>query len=353
MLELDPYRELPNPGETAMIEIRPSVAIVGAGVAGLTAARLLAERGYPVTIFDKGARPGGRTSTRQDGSFAFDHGCQYFTARDRRFQRYVEAWVDRGIVSIWPARRASCLRGVVTRVDDDVVRYVGVPGMNAIALHLAHGLDVQQGIHILELQQTSGDWRLIADPSSPDRTFEIVLVATPAEQAVPLLNATPNLAAEVSKVFMQPCWSVMVVFDYELDAAFDAAHFSASPLVWAANDGSKPGRSGNECWVLHASPSWTMGHLEERPDFVADLLLKAFFESSGMHAVKPKYIRAHRWRYASPQEPLRAGCLWNKAEGIGVCGDWCHSARVQGAFLSGLQLAERVIDDRPRSRQFG
>ncbi|HMP89862.1 MAG TPA: FAD-dependent oxidoreductase [Kiritimatiellia bacterium] len=349
MLELDPYRELPNPGETALIEIRPSVAVIGAGIAGLTAARLLAERGYPITVFDKGFRPGGRASTRMEGAYAFDHGCQYFTARDETFRRYVESWMDRNIISIWPARRASCIRGSTTLVTDDVTRYVGVPGMNAIAQHLANGLDVRQGVHVTGISKNDRGWRLTCEPQSTDRQFEILVVAIPSEQAAGLLRGATSLATEVENVAMQPCWSVMAVFDFDIDAPFDAAHFISSPLVWAANDGSKPGRAGNECWVLHASPAWTRDHLDDHSDVVAELLLKAFFETSGIPPVKPKQLRAHRWRFASPEIPLQVGCLWHANDGVGVCGDWCHSARIQGAFLSGLKIAERIIDDRPRS----
>ena len=32
------------------------------------------------------------------------------------------------------------------------------------------------------------------------------------------------------------------------------------------------------------------------------------------------------------------------ASGGAVCGDWCQSARIEGAFLSGLAAAERLID---------
>ena len=349
MIELDPYRELPNPGETAIIEVRPPVAIIGAGVSGLTAARLLAERGFPVTVYDKGRNPGGRSSTRHEGAFSFDHGCQYFTARDKRFQRYVEAWAEQGLISAWNAKRASCIRGVVSRVEDDVARYVGVPGMSAIARHLAKGLDVRTATPVTSIIRDNGGWR-IAHPGPSIERFDLVLISTPPAQALAFLDASPQLKETVAKATMSPCWTAMATFDYDIEIPFDGAHFSASPIVWAARDSSKPGRSAHECWVIQASPSWSQEHLEDHPDAVSQFLLAEFFSASGVAPMPAHFLGAHRWRYASPLDPLRVGCLWDHETGLGVCGDWCHSARMEGAFLSGLMLAERVIDEWPRLR---
>lgn len=353
MLELDPYRPLPNPGETALIEIRPEVAVVGAGVSGLIAARILAEHGYPVTVFDKGRKyPGGRASTRYDESFSFDHGCQYFTARDPRFQLYIEAWTELGIISPWTARRASVRYGVISPVEDDVIRYVGVPGMNAIARHLAKEQDVRQRVIVEGMEREGSTWRILANEPVTD-TFEVVIVSAPPPQTAGIIGHHSALREEIAAVDMQPCWTAMVVFDYDLDLAFDAAHISGSPLIWAANNGTKPGRSGAEGWVLQASPGWSRANEKMPPDEVARVLLHEFFNAIGVAPVNPRYLGSHRWLYASPTQPLEQGCLWDPENGIGACGDWCHSSRLEGAFLSGLELAAKVLNDRPRSNVFG
>ena len=80
------------------------VAIVGAGVAGLAAARALLEAGHAPVVLDKGRGPGGRISTRRAEPFAFDHGAQYFTARDPRFVEQVAAWEAGGVVARWEGR---------------------------------------------------------------------------------------------------------------------------------------------------------------------------------------------------------------------------------------------------------
>ncbi|WP_269449538.1 FAD-dependent oxidoreductase, partial [Halobacterium sp. CBA1126] len=57
------------------------VAVVGGGLAGLTAARHLAADGFDVTLFERNEDVGGRVRSRRGDGFVFDRGFQVlFTA---------------------------------------------------------------------------------------------------------------------------------------------------------------------------------------------------------------------------------------------------------------------------------
>lgn len=318
------------------------IAVVGAGMAGLTCARTLSDHGLDVTVFDKGRAPGGRTSSRRAGAFHFDHGAQYFTARDSGFPGYVESWRDDGLVDVWSGHMVTIARDRIDDVDTSDDRFVGVPGMNALAKHLAQDLDVTCGVQIEALNIAADGWHLGGAHGVGFGPFDMVVVAVPAAQALPLLDASPRLAERVAKVGISPCWAVLLGFEEPLDLPFDAAWASENPLFWMARNNSKPGRPLSESWVLHAGRDWSEAHLEDDAEAVVQRLQDAFQELTGSGRTST-YRTAHRWRYALAHQPLGETCLFDRDIGIGVCGDWCLAGRVEAAFLSGTAMAGRIL----------
>jgi len=83
------------------------ILIIGAGMAGLSCATVLAEAGLRACVLDKGRGPGGRMAARRaeiaDETVSFDHGAQYFTAHDAGFQAAVTRWEEEGVVARWEA----------------------------------------------------------------------------------------------------------------------------------------------------------------------------------------------------------------------------------------------------------
>lgn len=94
-----------------------------------------------VRVYEKARGAGDRMATRHEGELRFDHGAQYFTVRDDLFLRYLEPWQEEGLVEKWKGTIASISRPGDVKIKSPAVhRYVGVPGMNAIARHLAEAV---------------------------------------------------------------------------------------------------------------------------------------------------------------------------------------------------------------------
>ncbi|MFC1659898.1 NAD(P)/FAD-dependent oxidoreductase [Gemmatimonadota bacterium] len=318
-----------------------TVDIIGAGLAGLMAARTLRGRGWGVKLFDKGRRPGGRANTREHRSYRFDHGAQFFTVREPAIQREADSWIDEGLVEEWPGSLVR-IEGDRIMPAKDSVRYVGVPGMVSLAEYLARDLDIETGCQVREVRPDQEGWAFFDSSNSLLGAFDLALIAVPAPQAVRLLSAAPMLQAKAKAVRMAPCWAGMYVFEERLELGFDGAFMAGTGLSWIARNNSKPGRPEPEAWVLHAGAGWTGTHWELERGRAAEALLEELVARFGP-LPRATFQRAHRWAYAQASEPVPDGALFDPDLGVGACGDWCRGGRIEGALLSGLLTADQII----------
>jgi predicted NAD/FAD-dependent oxidoreductase len=321
------------------------VIVVGAGMAGLSAARTLRDQGHRVTVVEKARGPGGRMSTRRNGDLQFDHGAQYFTADDPRFLRHVVAWLERGLVEEWQAAIGVVDENGIRALERSITRYVPVSSMNETCKDMSRQLDdCRFGWRAAGLQRAGDGWRVTSEQGE-SLEADILLVTTPPEQTRELLagdaiNATLQLPA------MRPCWALMVLLDRPLLKDHDAAFINHGPLSWVSSQSSRPGRPAGHAWVLHASPEWSEKQLEDSQEAVTGRLLDAARRLPGATPFGVVEVTAHRWRHALADSPLDLGALWFEAERLAIAGDWCNGSKVQGAFLSGVAAAGRIMSCR-------
>jgi len=342
------------------------VAVIGAGLAGLSCARTLRDHNIEVEVFDKGRAPGGRLANRRVAEQSFDLGAQYFTARDPRFVRWVEAWQEDGICAPWHGRIVAVDDATgVLREAAVTARWVGTPNMNALARNLARDVSVRASHRVDAIERCATGMALtgaIGDigatlPSSDASAqapsslgeFDIVLVCLPAPQASALLaTVCPALSTIAGKVAFAPCFAAGITdgaHDTLTSLAFDGAFIGrdtgTSPLAWVARDTSKPGRGAGERWTLHASTHFSLASLEAQPETVAKTLAREFARL--FRVPEPQVMTAHRWRFARAPEPVTQGAYFDEDAGLGLAGDWLSGGRVEGAVLSGVALAGRVL----------
>ena len=344
---------MPDPLALADVSGADAVAVIGAGIAGLACARRLAGAGIPVRLFDKGRGIGGRIATRRTEAHRFDHGAQYFTTRDERFQPLVEGWIAAGVVEPWTGPfvvlgDAAAASHHHTMGGD--TRYIGVPGMSAIGRALATGLTVETGIRVTGLSRDTNRWRLTGTVGAAVELHDLglfsrVVVAIPSPQATDLLlPAAPDLAARAASARMEGCWAVMAAYDRSLDLDFAGAFVNGTPLSWIAREATKPKRSGTEAIVLHGAGDWSEAHLEDTPEEVIEVLLEAFAKAVGRPLPRPGTAVAHRWRHSRSLAPLGVPAVVERHLGLALCGDWVMGGRVEEAYLSGLAAADQLID---------
>jgi renalase len=321
------HRLIEEKGRFCMIK---HVAIIGAGMAGLSAARQLKKKGFGITIFEKSRRVGGRMATRRVNGLQFDHGAQYFTAKGPQLQAMVGEWRESGRADQW-------FDGA----------FVGTPGMPAPARAMAEGHTIISECQVTALRHARGGWSVhdangfIKTPGNG--TFSGIILAVPAPQAVTLAETAAVDLPELERVRYAPCWALMLAFSGPLSLPDDRFKPQDHAISWIARNASKPGRAReHETFIIHATPDWSREHLEWSPDAAVAELTARFQVLTGIRE-QPYFSAAHRWRYALVEETARAAFLWDEDKRLGACGDWCLGPRVEAAFDSGHALAELVV----------
>lgn len=320
--------------------ITAKIAVIGAGLAGLSAARRLQEAGESVVVFEEGRRPGGRLATRKHHGRQFDYGAQYLKPHSRRAAVLFSEWRKAGVIVPW---RANALELPQRKKIVTTSWHVAVPTMNSLATHLAKGLEIQCRFKALDVSGEKGKWFIIGQRNQSAGPFETVLVTCPTEQTEQLLAPYGEFRSVFEKVEGRPCLATMVEFEEEVMVDFEAAFVGNGPLAWVCRDSSKPGRAPRECWVLHATEEWSRAHLTEAPEQIASDMLSAFAPLSPVELPPVSYCRAHRWRFAYAGMVPDSTHRYVDSLGLGIAGDWCNTPNLDGAYFSGYDLAESYL----------
>ena len=326
-----------------------------------------------MTLFEKSRGVSGRLSTRVRENWQCDHGAQYFTARDPLFNAEVERWVNAHVAQLWqPSLKVFDGENFLPKEDEkksQTLRYVGYPQNSAPAKWLAKSLNVLTEHTVNSIHQQANQWQVNSkEHGLHPQSFDFLILSQPAPQAAMLLNSTQStLASACNAVLMQPCFALMLHTNQAINCQFDGLFINTGLLSWVARDSSKPGRSqrqieskSNSCsdnnhletWVLHATSQWSKRHIEDEKNLVAQEMLKEFtkilqydasIKANGMPELALQSYELHCWLYADCEHYLVDGYQLDAQLNIGLCGDWLNGGKVQGAWLSGLKLANELI----------
>jgi renalase len=317
------------------------LVIVGAGLAGLTAARALAGR-YEVVVLDKSRGVGGRMATRRIGAATIDHGAQFFTTHTAEFAEVVANWVAAGVAQPWFAGRIGP-HGIVDA--DGHTRFRGVGSMNAVAQHLAIELDVRRSTPVQSVARDGDGWLV----STPDGalTADAVLLTAPVPQSLALLAAGGVELADddqraLRAIEYEPCLAVLAALDGPTrlppPGAVDPAD---GPVDWLA-DNHRKGVSAAPAVTIHATAAFSRQQWDADDESVIAALLAA---SNLGCAPLPGGTQVQRWRYARPIAVHPARCLAaHEQPNLMFAGDAFGGAKVEGAVLSGQAAADLLAD---------
>lgn len=317
-----------------------TIAILGAGVAGLSAARNLRANGVDVRLFDKSRGVSGRMSTRYADPWEFDHGAQYFTVQDANFKAEIETAIKAGACAPWPAR-ALYLRTGELSADTGRDRYVGTPRMNSLPKFLAEGLDIELGRRASKIVRGE-TWTIEFEDGTTETGFDGVISTLPPAQAALVLPSDFKQMPSVDAAQMHVCFTLMIGLAAPIDPGWETLRVKDLPIDWISINAAKPGRSQDVgTIVVTSAPDWSDAHQDSDREWVQDVMLKSASALVGLPLEKAPHLALHRWLYASNKTSPDVACL--VGDGIVACGDWCLGGRVQGAWLSGRAAAQTFL----------
>jgi len=149
------------------------VGIIGGGLSGMFAARLLTDLGHKVTIWDKGARIGGRlTGWNTESGDIFHLGSRSLDSIPRWMIRFAEEWARLGYVKL----KGSTL--------------VPLKPIPELLNHLSQGSEVHLSHKIIDIDIVENGVRLTKDFDGhvDVSTHDKVIVAVPVEQAMEIAS---------------------------------------------------------------------------------------------------------------------------------------------------------------------
>ena len=322
----------------------PTTLIIGAGLAGLTAARELTRTGHTVTILDKGRGVGGRLATRRMANGRADHGAQYFSAQSPDFQALTQKMQQAGVVHEWHLEQSD-------PAGFKHPRWIGSDGMNGVAKYLAQGLDVHTGCTVTHVAPAATGWTVTAQEAGNVLMFnaDVLIITIPAPQALALCEASGLMLTEADKAALAaikyaPCLAVMLQLNTpslllqpgglkQMDG--DDQH---SPVAWLADNAQKGISPNQPTATLHASHEFSQQHLDDTDQqALISQLLTDVVQYIPSETIVDQQI--HRWRYSNAIKRHPAQFLAAQAHApLLFGGDGFGNGNIEGAFLSGLAM---------------
>lgn len=331
---------------------RVTCLVVGAGLAGLIAARELQSSGVGVVVLDKGLGVGGRLATRRIGDGVFDHGAQFFTVRDAEFAKHVDEWLRAGVVHEW-CRGFAHKDG--TLHADGHPRYCGTGGMTGIAKYLAADLDVHTGVRVESIVERDGEWDVTTDVGMSWRAASLLLTP-PVPQSLSLIESggftlDAEARAHLARISYDPCIAVMATFARTVALPEPGAVQieDREPVYWIADNKRKGISPRASALTIHAGADFSRAYWVMEDAVIVETLIGhagKFLRDVDGHLLENTEIetwQVKRWRYSKPAVTHSQRFLAVRTPPLVFAGDAFGGPRVEGAGLSGLAAAREII----------
>jgi predicted NAD/FAD-dependent oxidoreductase len=336
------------------------IAVIGAGISGLTAGRVLANAGHEVVVYEKSGGYGGRLATRyagKDNQQKLDHGVSFFTAESPEFKSLVNELSSKGILTAWEGtyvhRDES---GKVTTRDNESPYFYASEGMNKIGKYLGRNLDIRLNekvgglTHIGENRRKKKSW-MLNFPTALTESADAVIISAPSRQAYALLNTTIDeidtlkLVREIDEVVYESQFSLLACFDEADMPDWNAMDCDDDIIQFISNESTKRENGNAQSIVVHTTSEFAKKHINSDRDKVEEIITDRLTEILGGWVALADWKELHFWRYSRALNPLPHDFMEIKGNDtpLALVGGYMNGNSVESAYLSGLKLGNHWV----------
>ena len=309
-----------------------SVAVIGAGLSGLSCAQALQSSGVKVRVFERSSQVGGRCATQLWQGHLVDTGVQYFTAHSGDFKKEL-------------LTRLRQFRPIISPVldqNDQVLptssgpRFYVLQGNNYFAHVLSQGLDIRFNADVGPLTFKSPGVKCL------EENYDAVVSAIPGPQTVRLLGLRQSPAE------YDPCLCALLEYGgTDLGRSREAyGHLLADPngpLRSSYSENNKVGRvvGYKTVFVVEATTRYSREFCETpSEDYLPDLI-KKHEEIWALPAKRMTAAYGYSWKIGRPRS-VEARPSLDLPPGAFICGDTRTESTVESVWLDGLKCAGEV-----------
>ncbi len=332
------------------------IAVIGAGIAGLTAGRELANAGHEVVVYEKSGEYGGRLATLYKGERneqKLDYGIPYFTSNGSEFKKLVNELTENKVIKTWDGKFGQRdTKGNIQLYENKSPFFIATNGMSSIAKYLGRTLDIRFNVkvggltHIGENRSKKKSW-MLNFPTALTEGADAVIIAAPARQAYALINTTIDeietlkLIREIDEVEYESQFSLLLGFNEADLPEWNALDCTDKIIQWISNESTKRDNGDVKCFVVHTTSEFAKDYINIDREQVVEKILSQLSQILGGWATLADWRKLHFWRYNRTTNPLPHDFMEIKGNDtpLALVGDYMNGNTVESAYLSGLKLA--------------
>ncbi|MCC5933151.1 MAG: FAD-dependent oxidoreductase [Candidatus Cyclonatronum sp.] len=336
------------------------IGIIGAGISGLTAGRILAKAGHEVVVFEKSRGYGGRICTRYSNKYEgvrFDHGAPYISGDDPLFLEFIQELTEKGVARKWTDTFHFHDGEKMYDKHPNMPpksRYVCEDGMNAIGKYLSRWVDVRLNSRVIgftyqgDRRTTKRAWMLNLENFD---TFEVdaIVVAAPAVQAYGLIENSidetmfKTIIKDIDSVLYSPKHALMLAYEDAPAPDFAGLVVSNNPVIsWICNENSKRNTDGKVALTVHTQSDFSKKHVFDgtAPEIIELEIAQQLRKVLGDWAGRYDESQMRLWRYPQPGNYFDKDFveLGGDIKPIALTGDYMRGKTLEHAFVSGYKL---------------